>query len=101
MSNDLNKLLADYHHAEQSLSVEEVTRCSKKLQLIFEQIAPIKDKLSEENKQLIIELQNIHVRVLDTLSRERDQIQEQLDNSNQYKDRAKAYVKTQLGREHL
>ncbi len=97
MNNDaLKKLLERYLQAEQENELEAIVRCSNQLKQVLDKIAPVKDQLGDESRALIIELQNTHVRVLEKVKVQRDEIKEQLEGSQQYKDRAKAYTTTQL-----
>ncbi len=97
MNNDtLKKLLKRYLQAEQDNELEAIVRCSDQLKLVLDKIAPVKEQLNYESKALVIELQNTHVRVLEKVKAQRDEVKAQLEGSKQYKDRAKAYTTTQL-----
>ncbi len=97
MNNDtLKKLLERYLQAEQDNELEAIVRCSNQLKAVLDKIAPVKDQLSDESKALVIELQNTHVRVLDKVKAQRDEVKAKLEGSQQYKAREKAYATTQL-----
>ncbi len=97
MNNDtLRKLLERYQQAERDNELEAIVRCSNQLKLVLDKIAPVKEQLGDESKALIIELQDTHVRVLEKVIAQRDEVQTKLEESQQYKARAKAYTTTQL-----
>ncbi len=97
MNNDtLKKLLERYLQAEKDNELEAIVRCSNQLKAVLDKIAPVKEQLSDDSKALVVELQNTHLRVLERVKAQRDEVKAKLEGSHQYKDRAKAYTTTQL-----
>ncbi|CAE6913979.1 hypothetical protein AB3Y13_20435 [Vibrio alginolyticus] len=97
MNNDaLKKLLERYQQAEKDNELEAIVRCSNQLKAVLDKIAPVKEQLGDESKALVIELQITHVRVLEKVKAQREEMKVRLEGSQQYKDRAKAYTTTQL-----
>lgn len=92
----LKELLSSYVSAVEERSFEDIVHCSNMFIKVLKRIAPIKDELDEEMVALTIKLQNTHVQALDIVRKQRDAQKAEIQQFPQYKNRAKAYAKTQI-----
>ncbi len=92
----LKALLNAYLEAERQRSFEHILQCSDKFSEVLKRVAPVKELLDDDMKSLVVELQNTHLRAIAIVREQRDEMKLQIEQSSQYKDRAKAYAQTQF-----